>query len=79
MLPDLTESLPPLFEGFDGVKASTAGLSLDFSLCGVTGCTAKGLMIGMLAPEADAKDDEVAVALLSILTTLENLGTVRFD
>ena len=79
MLLDFVESLPPLLDGLDGVKASTAGLSLDFSLLGVTGCTAKGLMMGIRDPEADAKEDEVAVVLLSILTTLVNLGTVGFN
>ena len=79
MLPDFIESLPLLLDGLDGVKASTAGLSLDFVLFGVTGCTAKGLMMGMPAPEADAEDDEAAVALFSILTMLVKLGTVRFN
>lgn len=78
MLPEIIESLSLLLDGLDGVKGSTAGLSLDFALLGITGCTAKGLMMGMAAPETDAEDDEVAVASLRILTMLVKLGTVRF-
>ena len=60
MLPDFAESLLLLLEG---VKASTAGLSLDFTLLGVTGCTSKGLMMGTTSPEAE--EDEGFVASLS--------------
>lgn len=65
MLPDFAESLLLLL---DGVKASTSGLSLDFTLLGVAGCTPGGLMIGIASPEAE--EDEAFVALLLMFVEL---------
>ena len=57
-----------------GVKAATAGLSLDFTLLGVTGSNVV-MVTGM--PEVDK--DEVAVVLLSTLTMFVGTVTVGFD
>ena len=58
-----------------GVKAATAGLSLDFTLLGVTGSNVVVMVTGM--PEVDK--DEVAVVLLSTLTMFVGTVTVGFD
>ena len=58
-----------------GVKAATAGLSLDFTLLGVTGSNVVLMVTGM--PEVDK--DEVAVVLLSTLTIFVGTVTVGFD
>lgn len=61
---DFAESLPLLLEG---VKASTAGLSLDFKFLGVSGFAAKTLMLG-------SKTDEFVIVVASA-----QLGTVEID
>ena len=61
---DFAESLPLLLEG---VKASTAGLSLDFNLLGVSELAARALMLG-------SETDEVVIAVASA-----RLDTVELD
>ena len=71
-LPDFAESLLLLL---DGVKASTAGLSLGCNLLGVTGCTGKGAMMGIASPEAE--EDEAFVALLSMFVEMVTARSVQ--
>ena len=58
---DFAESLPLLLEG---VKASTAGLSLDFKFLGVSELVVKALMLG-------SETDEFVIAVASALGPVE--------
>ena len=64
MVPDFAEFLLLLLEG---VKASTAGLSLDFKFLGVSELAAKALMLG-------SETDEFVIAVASA-----PLDTVELD
>ena len=71
-LPEFADSLLLL----EGVKAATVGLSFDFILLGVTGSDIFVMFIGMT--EVDKDEVEVAVVLLSTLTTFVGTVTVGF-
>ena len=70
----LGDSAEPLRLLLEGLKASTAGLSLDLTLSGVTRSTSKGLVMVVSGPEAE--EDEVT-AFLSMLMVSVSLGTVK--
>lgn len=71
MLGDFAESLPLLLEG---VKASTAGLSLGLTLSGVTRSTSKRLVMAISGFEAE---EDGATTFLSMLMVSVSLGTVK--